>query len=83
MKEKGRAERRKVGRDEASEWRGNGADVEKSDERRAPALEPPPPLLGCRERETHRQIRVKLDHTMQSMVVVRSGGNYTQTCTLK
>lgn len=33
MKEKRRGEHRKVGRDEAQERRGNGADVEKSDER--------------------------------------------------
>lgn len=43
MKEKGRGENGKVGRDEAQDRRGNGADVEKSDERRAPALELPPP----------------------------------------
>lgn len=39
-----------MGRDEGQERRGNGADVEKSDERRAPALEPPPELLSCKER---------------------------------
>ncbi len=44
MKERGKGEHGKVGRDEAQERRGNGADVEKSDERRAQALELPPPL---------------------------------------
>lgn len=46
---KRRGEHRKVGRDEAQERRGNGADVEKSDERRAQALELPlliPELKG-------------------------------------
>lgn len=38
----GRGEHGEVGRDEAQERRGNGADVEKSDERRAPEPELPP-----------------------------------------
>ncbi|GLD66738.1 trinucleotide repeat-containing gene 6C protein-like protein, partial [Lates japonicus] len=71
MKEKGRGEHKKVGRDEAQEVRGNGADVEKSDEMRAPALKLPPD--SCRERETQRQIWVKLDQTVLSVVGVHRG----------
>lgn len=54
MKEKGRGEHGTVGRDEAQDRRGNGADVEKSDERRAPALELPP-LIPERQGEGDTQ----------------------------